>query len=85
MSSAHGGNRPGAGRRRALRGCRAVSVTLDQPTLAKLDAWCEALGVTRSQALRILICAAPQPKPRSKQQCPTIAIDLPLNNPGKKS
>jgi len=54
----HGGRRPGAGRPRRLVGGRNVNVYLDAETLAKVDLVSQNLGLTRSQAIRLLIVAA---------------------------
>lgn len=65
MMRRRGGGRCGAGRPRTLDGRRAVCVTLDRAALARLTAWADSLGVSRSAALRYLLEQAPQPKPRS--------------------
>ena len=65
MTGRKGGGRCGAGRPRTLDGRKAVCVTLDRQTLARLTAWADSLGVSRSEALRYLLHQTPQPKPRS--------------------
>ena len=56
--SARGGVRPGAGRPPDVEGGCSVCVYLDAATLAKVDRVCAGLGLTRSQAIRLLIMAA---------------------------
>lgn len=57
----HGGRRKGAGRPRELCGRHPLRVNLDAATVDKLQAWCDSLGLTRSEAVRYLIRVAPDP------------------------
>jgi hypothetical protein len=56
--SGRGGARANAGRPPELDGGRTVAVYLDVQTLDKIDRVCVGLGLTRSQAIRLLIMAA---------------------------
>lgn len=57
----------GRGRPRELDGRKDVCVTLDGATLARIQAWCESLGLTRSEAVRYLISLAPEPKQQKRK------------------
>lgn len=65
-----GGWRPRAGRRKELRDSRVVSVLMDASTLAKLRAWCDRLGLTRSEVVRYLIRTAPEPEKPTTEEKP---------------
>ena len=62
-----GGKRKGSGRPRELEGRQDICVTLDAPSLARLSRWCDTLGLSRSEALRLMIARAREPKPRKRK------------------
>lgn len=63
-----GGARPGAGAPRRLDGLVKLSVSLDAPTLAKLDLICDRLGLTRSAALRLVLDAMLPPDKTTEEK-----------------
>lgn len=58
--SRQGGRRPGAGCKRRLDGGQVLSVYLDTTTLDKIDIWCRHRNLSRSEAIRRMVCLAHQ-------------------------
>jgi hypothetical protein len=60
--SPRGGARPGSGRRPQLVGPVKITFVIEASTLDKIDQWCQTLGLTRSEAIRVLLEQVPRPK-----------------------
>lgn len=54
--SPRGGTRPGAGPKRRLKDGQILSIYVDQPTIDRLDRYCKYRHLSRSEAVRRLVC-----------------------------
>lgn len=55
-----GGRRPGAGCKARLDGGKILSVYIDTATLDRIDQWCRHRNLSRSEAVRRMVCLAAQ-------------------------
>lgn len=72
-----GGARKNSGPKRRLENRRVVSISFDQPTLAKLGMWQKRLKLSRSEAIREVVKRTglpsrveTQPKPAQTKESP---------------
>lgn len=55
-----GGRRDGAGRKARLDGGHIYSIYLDTETVDKIHQWCKHRNLSRSEAVRRMVCLAAQ-------------------------